>query len=51
MLIAEFYSIIDSNYYNAVWSADKATNLNKVMFTLGQKEYTQTDFAKYLECN
>jgi peptidyl-prolyl cis-trans isomerase SurA len=47
----EFYALIDSNFFNGAWKADKAAKLNKVMFSLSDKKYTQTDFAKYLEAH
>jgi peptidyl-prolyl cis-trans isomerase SurA len=45
----EFYAVIDSTYFQGRWTADKAKNLNKVMFTLGSTSYTQKDFATWLE--
>lgn len=48
--IKEFYKAVDSTSYNSgQWSATKAPAANKVMFTLAGKNYTQQDFAKWLE--
>lgn len=48
-LVAEFYPLIDSNFFNGTWKAEKAAKLNKQLFSFTDKKYTQTDFAKYLE--
>jgi peptidyl-prolyl cis-trans isomerase SurA len=45
----EFYKVVDTTFFAGKWSADKAKSLNKPMFNLLDKNYTQTDFAKYLE--
>jgi peptidyl-prolyl cis-trans isomerase SurA len=46
---AEIYPIIDSSFYEGKWSSFKADKLTKPMFAIGEKMYTQQDFAKYLE--
>jgi len=45
----EFNALIDSNYFKGTWKARAADKLNKDMFTLADKKFTQKDFAKYLE--
>lgn len=45
----DFYKVVDSTYFQGRWTADKASKLTKVMFTLGNTPYTQKDFALYLE--
>lgn len=45
----DFYALIDSNYFKGSWKAAAAAKLNKEMFSLADKKYTQQDFAKYLE--
>jgi len=47
--VKEFYSVVDSTYYLGRWSAGKAAGMNKTMFVLAGKAYTQQDFAKWLE--
>ena len=47
--LTEFEAVIDSSYFLGKWKADKASALTKEMFSLGDKKYTQTDFAKFLE--
>jgi peptidyl-prolyl cis-trans isomerase SurA len=47
--VKDFYRVVDSTYFKGLWKADKAKNLNKTMFTLAGKNYTQQDFALWLE--
>jgi peptidyl-prolyl cis-trans isomerase SurA len=47
--VKDFYRVVDSTYFKGTWKADKAKNLNKTMFTLAGKNYTQQDFAHWLE--
>lgn len=47
--VKEFYRVVDSTYFKGMWKADKAKALTKVMFTLAGKNYTQQDFAVWLE--
>jgi peptidyl-prolyl cis-trans isomerase SurA len=44
----EFMKTLDSTLVQGKWTADKATGLNKTMFTLGTNSYSQSDFAKYV---
>ncbi|MHB8401062.1 MAG: foldase protein PrsA [Bacteroidia bacterium] len=43
------YKVIDTTYFQGTWKATKADKLTKELFTIADKKYTQTDFAKYLE--
>ena len=45
----EIETKVDSTYFQGKWKAEKANGLTKELFTLGNKKYTQEDFAKYLE--
>ncbi|MFN8167135.1 MAG: peptidylprolyl isomerase, partial [Bacteroidia bacterium] len=45
---ADFMKTIDSTLAVGKWSADRASALNATMFTLGNKSYSQQDFAKYV---
>lgn len=47
--VKEFYKVLDSTYYMGRWAATKAAGLNKTMFTLDGVNYTQAEFAKWLE--
>jgi peptidyl-prolyl cis-trans isomerase SurA len=47
----EFIPLIDSKYFLGEWSASVAKSLNKTLFTIGSKVFTQKDFADYLESN
>jgi peptidyl-prolyl cis-trans isomerase SurA len=45
----EMTAVIDSTYFQGKWKAEKAAGLSKTLFSLGGKNYTQKDFATYLE--
>jgi peptidyl-prolyl cis-trans isomerase SurA len=45
----EFLTVMDSTYLQGKWNASRASKLTKTMFVLAGHNYTQTDFAKYLE--
>ena len=40
---------IDSSYYSRDWSAEMVKNMKKKVFVLGEKKYTQYDFAKHMD--
>ncbi len=44
----EFYKVMDSSIFEGKWEATKAAKLVKPIFTLGNKTYTQKDFADYI---
>ncbi len=45
----EMFKVADSTLIDGEWSAARATGMNKVMFSLTDKNYTQTDFAAFVE--
>ncbi|MGL4597562.1 MAG: peptidylprolyl isomerase [Bacteroidia bacterium] len=45
----EFYKLIDSSYFRGQWSAEKAKAMTKQMFSVGNRSYSQVDFAAWLE--
>ncbi len=45
----EFIPLIDSTFFQGKWKASAAEKLKKPLFTIKDKTYTQTDFAKFLE--
>lgn len=45
----EMYAAVDTTIYKGVWTADRAKTMNKTMFSLAGKNYTQGDFASYIE--
>lgn len=47
----ELLGTLDSAFVKSNWNMHKADGLNKVLFTIGDKKYTQTDMASYLEIN
>ncbi|HZK07217.1 MAG TPA: peptidylprolyl isomerase [Bacteroidales bacterium] len=46
--LEEFYAVIDSSVYKRKWETDKAAGMNKTLFTLGNQNYNQQEFATYL---
>ncbi|MCB0430443.1 MAG: peptidylprolyl isomerase, partial [Flavobacteriales bacterium] len=49
--IAPFRKLADQSIYEKKWNRDRANGLSEVMFTLGKQEYTQSDFADFIEQN
>ncbi len=49
--LRNFIDVVDSSYLNGEWKSDKAAGMDKPMFKLGKKKYTQQNFARYLEKN
>ncbi len=45
----EFFKSVDSSLAQGTWKKEQAKSLSKKMFTLGDKSYTQQDFAEYVE--
>lgn len=45
----EFYTVVTDSVFKNKWKATDAAGLTKKLFSIGQKTYTQQDFAKYLE--
>ncbi len=43
-----FYTVVDSSIFKAKWDMAAAAGLNKKLFSLAGKTYTQDDFAHYL---
>jgi peptidyl-prolyl cis-trans isomerase SurA len=46
-----FYSLVDSSIFNKQWILPEHAYGDRVLFTIGGKEYTRNDFAKYLAAN
>jgi peptidyl-prolyl cis-trans isomerase SurA len=44
----EFMKVVDSTLTTGKWTAEKASAMKNTMFTIGEKNYTQKDFADYL---
>ena len=45
----ELISRIDTSYWEGKWSTEKTKGLNKPIFRLGARDFTQEDLAKYIE--
>lgn len=44
----EFYKVMDTSLFEGKWDVAKAKALNKPMFNLNDKNFTQADFASYI---
>ncbi len=44
----EFYKAMDSSIFEGKWEPTKAAKLNKPLFSIGEKNYTQSNFTEYL---
>jgi peptidyl-prolyl cis-trans isomerase SurA len=49
--IKDFYKVVNDSIFLGKWNISKAKGLEKPMFTLANKSYTQKDFATYLNEN
>mgnify|MGYP006279731749 CR=1 FL=1 len=49
--VKELENVVTEDIYKKEWSADTAKGMTKPVFKIGDKVYTQYDFAKYLEEN
>ncbi|HLO90026.1 MAG: peptidylprolyl isomerase [Chloroflexota bacterium] len=47
----EFYKVVTDTIFKGGWNPSAAEQLNKVMFTIGKKTYSQQDFAQWLGKN
>lgn len=47
----EFYKAVDSTFIQGKWKAEKVASMNKTMFSMTDKAFTQKDFAQYMEKN
>ena len=47
----QFFASVDSSLTNGTWNSTAVANLNKPLFTIADKTYTQTDFANYISKN
>jgi peptidyl-prolyl cis-trans isomerase SurA len=46
----EFVKVMDTTFFDAKWKHEAAAKLNKdALFSIGEKTYSQKDFAMYLE--
>lgn len=45
----EFYKVVDTTLFDGRWDGVKAAKLNKPVFNIGDKIYTQADFTSYIK--
>jgi peptidyl-prolyl cis-trans isomerase SurA len=46
---AAFYKVVNDSVFKGKWDINNAKDLKEPMFVLGDKTYTQQDFAKYID--
>ncbi len=46
--IKDFYKVVTDSIFNNSWKTEEAKMLTAKMFSIGEKTYTQTDFAEFL---
>ncbi len=46
--VNDFYKVVDSTIFDGKWDMERAAGLTKNMFNIGDKSYSQQDFAKYI---
>lgn len=46
--VKDFYKVVTDSIFQSAWKAEEAKMLTVKMFGIGEKTYTQTDFAQYL---
>lgn len=49
MNLGEVQKMLDTNVFHGKWTAEKCSKMQKPLFTLEGKPYTQYDLAKYIE--
>ncbi len=47
----EMLLLLDSSFIKNNWSMNKASGMNKTMFSIGNKTFTQADMASFIEIN
>ncbi len=47
----EFYKVITDTIFKGGWNINAAKGMNKNMFTIGRRNYTQSDFAQWIASN
>jgi len=46
--VKDFYKVVTDSIFNNAWKVEEAKNLNLTMFTIGNKAFTQKDFAEFI---
>ena len=47
--LKDVYKVVDQSYMEGTWDPEKAAGLEKTLFVLNGLNYTQSDFARYLD--
>jgi len=46
-----FYTLVDTTFFEKQWDPGNTSQLDKILFKIGDREFTQSDFASYLKQN
>lgn len=49
--LEDFYKALDNTYFEEGWNPKTLSNLDEVLFTIGDKKVNQADFASFLSTN
>jgi peptidyl-prolyl cis-trans isomerase SurA len=49
--LADFYRAVDSTIFDGTWDPGKASGLNDMLFSIGDREISQEDFTNYLDAH
>lgn len=47
----DFYKVVTDTVFVGGWKVDQAADLNKTLFTIGRRGFSQQDFAQYIAAN
>jgi len=45
----DFYTVVDESYFKGKWDISKAADLTSTLFSIGNQNYSQGDFASYIQ--
>lgn len=45
----DFYTVVDESYFKGKWDISKAADLRSTLFSIGDQNYSQGDFASYIQ--
>ena len=47
----DFYKVVTDTVFAGAWKVNQAADLNKTLFTIGRRSFSQQEFAQYIEEN
>lgn len=49
--LSEMYKAVTDSVFSGKWKAEEIKGMNKTLFTIGRRSYSQTEFAQWIEKN